>query len=233
MTPMLTVAIIPARAGSRGLPGKHLRALGGSPLIAHTIRAALEARLVDRVVVSTNDPAVARAAASAGAEVPFQRPAALSGPEVPTLPVIVHAVEWLERDGARIDRVVTLQPTSPLRTAAQIDAAVRLLDDPAVDSAVAVAALDLPISVIGWLQDGRFHPAATVSGDHRRQASPSAVRVTGAIYVTARSLLARGRLLGERPAALLLDGGAAIDIDTAKDLVAARRAWRLEGRATP
>src|SRR5512141_515927 len=124
---MLSVAVIPARAGSRGLPGKHLRSLGGVPVIVHTIRAALAARRIDRVIVSTNDEAIAAVARRAGAEVPFLRPDELAGDTTPTLPVIRHAVDWLEARGATIGTVVTLQATSPLRDAAEIDATVALL----------------------------------------------------------------------------------------------------------
>ncbi len=228
---MLSVAIIPARAGSKGLPGKHLRRIGGVPMIVHTIRAALGARRIDRVLVSTNDPAVARVAEAAGAEVPFRRPEALAAHDTPTLPVILHAVEWLEGDGAVLGLVITLQPTSPLRTSAQIDAAVALLDDATVDSAVSVASIGLPISVVGWLEDGAFRLARPASEDQRRQAAAAAARITGGIYVARRSLLAAGRLLGDRPAALLVDEGASIDVDTAADLAAARRAFRAATRA--
>jgi CMP-N,N'-diacetyllegionaminic acid synthase len=225
MQPMSTLAVIPARAGSRGLPKKHLRLIGGEPMIVHTIRAALQARSVDRVIVSTNDEAVARVARRAGAEVPFRRPDALATDHAPTLPVIAHAVGWVEAHGSSVDVVVTLQPTSPLRDAGQIDAALRLLDGPAVRSAASVAELGLPGTVVGMLSGGRFVPSVE-SDDARRQTAPAAARLTGGIYVTRRELLAEGRLLDERPAALVVDAGSAIDVDTAQDLAAARRAWR-------
>jgi CMP-N-acetylneuraminic acid synthetase len=225
MRRVTTVAIIPARGGSRGLPGKHLRRLGGEPLIAHTVRAALEARRVERVLVSTDDRRIATVAERAGAEVPFLRPVALAGDDTPTLAVIRHAVEWLEARGAAVDPVVTLQPTSPLRDAREIDAVIALLDEPAARSAVSVAPLDLPASVVGWLDDGRF-AAAAAAGDPRRQASPPAVRITGGVYVTRRDLLAEGALLDDRPAAYLVDAASAIDIDTAADLWQARRLLR-------
>jgi CMP-N-acetylneuraminic acid synthetase len=223
-----TVAIIPARGGSKGLPGKHLRLLGGQPMIAHTVRAACQARRIERVLVSTDDPAIARAARRAGAEVPFMRPAELAADDTPTHPVVEHAVAWLESQGQRVDLVVTLQPTSPLRGASQIDAAVALLDRSDARSAVSVAALDLPASVVGWLDGDRFLRARD-DRDARRQDSPPAARITGGVYVTRRDLLAEGRMLDERPAALLVDAATAIDVDTAADLAAARRALRAGG----
>jgi CMP-N,N'-diacetyllegionaminic acid synthase len=225
MHPMSTVAIIPARGGSRGLPGKHLRLLGGEPLIVHTIRAASGADRVDRVVVSTDDPSIARVSQRAGAEVPFLRPVALARDETPTQPVVAHAVEWLEARGERVDLVVTLQPTSPLRGSDEIDAAIGLLDDASVDSAVSVAATDLPLSVLGQLQGDRF-VALAPAADARRQAVAQAHRITGGVYVTRRRLLAAGRLLGDRPAALVVPPETAVDVDTADDLAVARRLIR-------
>lgn len=223
---MSTVAIIPARGGSRGLPGKHLRLLGGQPLIAHTVRAALGARRVDRVIVSTDDAAIARAARRAGAEVPFLRPPELARDETPTLPVIQHAVEWLEAAGERVDVVVTLQPTSPLRGAAEIDAVIGLVERGPARSAVSVAPLGLPASVIGRVEEGRFVPALPPGGDVRRQAAAPGARLTGAVYATRRDLLREGRMVEDRPAAHLSAPAAAIDVDSAEDLAEARRAWR-------
>jgi hypothetical protein len=127
-------------------------------------------------------------------------------------------VDWLESHGQRVDVVVTLQPTTPLRPAAEIDAVVSLLDDPALRSAASVAALDAPAKAVGWLAAGRFQPAAGRDG--------TPVRLTGGVYATRRDLLAEGRLLDDCPAAHLTGGAAAIDIDTDADLLAARRAWR-------
>lgn len=197
-------------------------------MIAHTVRAACQARRIERVLVSTDDPAIARAARRAGAEVPFMRPAELAADDTPTHPVVEHAVAWLESQGQRVDLVVTLQPTSPLRGASQIDAAVALLDRSDARSAVSVAALDLPASVVGWLDGDRFLRARD-DRDARRQDSPPAARITGGVYVTRRDLLAEGRMLDERPAALLVDAATAIDVDTAADLAAARRALRAGG----
>ena len=224
----LTLAVIPARAGSRRLPRKNLRLLRGVPLIEHTVRAARSAARVDRVVVSTDSEAIARVAVTAGAEVPFLRPAELATDDAATLPVIRHAVEWFESNEGPVDVVVTLQPTSPLRGAGEIDAAVALLDDPAVDSAVSVAPIGLSASVVGVLEDGRYR--AALGADRRPRDGepvPPAVRVTGAVYVTRRALLREGRLLGDRPAALLTDAATAIDVDTLADL---RRARRLAQR---
>lgn len=182
------------------------------------MRAALEASRIDRVIVSTDDAAIARVARREGAEVPFVRPPELAADEAPTLPVIQHAVAWLESHAEPIEVVVTLQPTTPFRSAAEIDGVLALLDDPALRSAVSVALLDAPAGAVGWLSAGRFQPAGV------RDATP--VRITGGVYATRRDLLAEGMLLDDCPAAHVTGGAAAIDIDSESDLLAARRAWR-------
>lgn len=195
-------------------------------MIAHTVAAALAARLVERVVVSTDSPRIATAARDAGAEVPFLRDAALATDESATIDVVRDAVRRLEADGGPIDEVVTLQVTSPFRTGEHIDAAIAAMRAQHADSAVSVAAIDEPISVLGYLDAGdRFVPLVNMT-DGRRQASPTAVRLTGGIYVTTRPLLAIARLIGERPVALVLSGPEAIDIDSAADLAMARRVSR-------
>lgn len=224
---MPTLAVVPARAGSRGLPGKHLRLVGGEPMVLHTLRTALAARRVDRVVVSTNDPAVAGLAQRHGVEV-IDRPASLATDEAATVSAVRHALRAAEASGERYDTNVTLQPTSPLRTAAQIDAAIAALEAPGVSSVVSVAMLDLPASVVGWLDDGRLRRASGTP-PARRQVSPPAVRISGGIYVTRRSLLERGRLLDAAPAALVVDPASAVDVDDAGDLAEARRQWRRRG----
>lgn len=220
------LAVIPARGGSRGLPGKHLRPLGGVPLIAHTIRAALDARRVDEVLVSSDDRRIRAVAERHGARAPFDRPAELSTDAAPTAPVVEHAVAWAEERGWRVSIVVTLQPTSPLRTAAEVDEAVALMDDPALDSVVSVAPTGFPVSVLGVVAAGRWRSLAPANADARRQAAPEALRLTGGIYVSRRELVRSGRLVGDRVGVLRVGAESAIDIDTADDLRAARLAWR-------
>ena len=220
----MILAVIPARGWSRGLPRKNLRTVGGLPMIAWTVRAALAAHRIDRTIVSTEDEEIASVARRFGAEVPFLRPLDLAGDNTPTLPVIDHAVRELEAAGGVVSAVVTLQPTSPLRGSDLIDEAVDLLASSGARSVVAVTPLAMPISVIGGVADGRFL-LAQAEGDVRRQAAPEAMRITGSIYVTIRGLLAEGRLLDDHPAALVTRGAAALDIDDERGLRAARRAF--------
>jgi CMP-N,N'-diacetyllegionaminic acid synthase len=223
----MILAVIPARGGSRGLPRKNLRRVGGKPMIAHTIEAALASRHVDQVVVSTDDAEIAQVATRYGASVPFVRPAHLARDDTATAPVVEHAVRHVEAAGGQVDVVVTLQPTSPFRDASAIDQAIELRERAAAESAVSVAAVGLPASIVGGLIDDRFRPLPLPPGtDLRRQAAPPSVHLTGAVYVTTRRLLAAGRLFDEQPVALVTSGAAALDVDDLADLQRARRMAR-------
>ena len=223
----MILAVIPARGGSRGLPRKNLLLIGGKPMIAYTIEAALASRRIDQVVVSTDDDEIAEVARRYGGSVPFVRPARLARDDTATPPVVEHAVSHVEAGGGKVDVVVTLQPTSPFRDATAIDQAIELRERAAAESAVTVAAIDMPASIVGGLVDGRFRPLPLPPGtDLRRQAAPPAVRLTGAVYVTTRRLLAAGRLFDDAPVALTTDGAAALDVDDLADLQRARRMAR-------
>lgn len=134
------VAIVPARGGSKSVPRKNLRQLGGIPLLAYSIEAGLRASAVDRVIVSTNDPEIAEVARRYGADVPFLRPSELATDLALDLPVFQHALEWLAaHDDYRPVAVVQLRPTSPFRPPNLVDEAVALLQsDPETDSVRAV-----------------------------------------------------------------------------------------------
>ncbi len=136
---MKTLAVITARGGSKRIPRKNLRELLGKPLIAYTFEAALKSKLLNRVILSSDDDEIINAARKYGVEVPFKRPPELAEDDTPTLDVIVHAVKFLEeREGYFPDIVVTLQPTSPLRTADDIDHALRKHIETGADSVVSV-----------------------------------------------------------------------------------------------
>jgi N-acylneuraminate cytidylyltransferase len=133
------VALVPARAGSKRVPGKNLRELGGHPLLAYTIAAALRSEVFDRVLVSTEDATTADVARRYGAEAPFLRPAEFAGDLSPDIDWVTHAVTQLRSAGVAVDMFAILRPTSPLRTPQTIAGAVRaLLDDEAADSLRAV-----------------------------------------------------------------------------------------------
>jgi CMP-N,N'-diacetyllegionaminic acid synthase len=137
------LALIPARAGSKGLPGKNIRPLNGKPLLAWPIEAALNCDLVDEVVVSTDSEEFAEISRKFGARVPFLRPEHLASDHASSIMVIRHAIDCLEEMGEHFDLLVLLEPTSPLTEAEDIEAAIRKLSAalPTAEALVGVTAM--------------------------------------------------------------------------------------------
>jgi CMP-N-acetylneuraminic acid synthetase len=217
------VAVIPARGGSKGIPRKNLAPLAGRPLIAYTIEAARQARSVDRVLVSTDDREIAEVAQREGAEAPFLRPADLAGDDVPGVDVALHALDWLaEHEGAEPEYVVFLQPTSPLRTAEDIDAAVDRLRGGDADAVVSVTpTAHHPYWAKRVLPDGRLADFLEAGEWQRRprQELPPACVLNGAIYAARRAFLVANRsYYGERTAAYVMPPERSLDVDTPWDL---------------
>ena len=173
---MTVLGVVTARAGSKGIPGKNTRVLGGKPLIAHTIDAARESAVFDRLVLSTDDKLAAAIASARGCEVPFMRPDSLAGDDVPHLPVMQHALTWLrDHDQYTPDWVMILLPTSPLRQPFHIREAIDLAMASGADSVVSVDAN-------GWARlfvDGQ--PIRRRPG--RRQDMPQTWVLNGAVYL--------------------------------------------------
>jgi CMP-N,N'-diacetyllegionaminic acid synthase len=163
---MEVLALIPARGGSKGIPRKNLRLLGGKPLVAHSIEHALAAETISRTIVSTDDAEIAAVAAGAGAEVPFIRPAELARDDSPDLGVFRHALSWLEeQEGYRPELVVHLRPTNPGRRVELIDEAVRALaGDPAADSLRSVSRPDQTPYKMWLIAGGYLEPIVEAEG---------------------------------------------------------------------
>lgn len=217
-----TLAIIPARGGSKGIPLKNIAPLGGKPLIAYTIFAARESRSVERVVVSTDDERIASVARELGAETPFLRPTELALDETPGIDPMVHAAEWLrDFQGYAADYVVLLQPTSPFRTAEDIDAAVRLAVDKKADAVVSVTpAATHPHWTKTLRPDGTLRDYLSNSaGADRRQELPPAFQLNGAIYLVRTEVLFTKRTFyTERTFGYVMPPERSLDIDTPWDL---------------
>lgn len=131
------IAIIPARGGSKGLPGKNIKEMCGKPLIAYTIEVALKSKSIDHVILSTDDEEIATVAKKYGAEVPFMRPAELASDTAMAVDNYIYTIGRLEKEwNTKIDSFVVLQPTSPLRIAEDIDGAVELFNARNADSVV-------------------------------------------------------------------------------------------------
>lgn len=217
---MYIVAIIPARGGSKGLPRKNILPLSGKPLIAHTIAHALAARRVDRTIVSTDDSEIAEIAKRWGADVPFVRPAELATDDATTEVVLQHALEWLESvERKRVDIVVLLEATSPLRRPGLIDDVIAALVASEADSALTV----VRDHGYFWQRDG--DRTIRLDPEYRpRQGRPQRWRETGSVYASRAQIIRRGERLG--PRVELVEQSAVealVDIHTAFDLWFAER----------
>jgi N-acylneuraminate cytidylyltransferase/CMP-N,N'-diacetyllegionaminic acid synthase len=180
------IAIIPARGGSKGLPGKNTKVLSGRPLICHTISVALEAESVSRVIVSTDDNEIARIAKGCGAEVPFMRPKAIAGDNSMVMDTYFFTLDCLEaEENESVDAFVALLPTVPLRLPEDIDGAVDIFLKNNADSVISVTEAPVPIEWYRKIEkDGRlcnYLPEFTAVAN--RQEHDGAYIPNGAVYV--------------------------------------------------
>lgn len=215
---MSVFALIPARGGSKGIPRKNIKLIGGKPLIVWTIEAALRSRLLDAVVVSTDDAEIAEVARKAGAEVPFMRPAALAQDQTPGLDPVLHALNQLPQYQA----VLLLQPTSPLRSTQDIDGCLQLARERAAPSVVSVSEAETHPYWTYRINQGqaleRMVEAAPVA---RRQDLPQAVALNGALYFADATWLRRsGSLVTAETLAYVMTREHSVDLDTPFD-------WKL------
>ncbi len=212
-----TVAVIPARGGSKGIPGKNLRTVGGVPLVARAVRAALAAEFVDFVVVSTDDPQIADISRSWGAEV-VNRPADLSGDLAGSESAVIHALDHLaERGGPEAEVCVMLQCTSPFIAPEDIDGVVRLVCSDTVDSAFTAT----PSHAFLWTESEEGATGVNHDESHRqrRQDRPVELLETGAVYATTtKALRASGHRFSGHIRAHLVPPTRAIEIDEEPDL---------------
>ena len=230
---MRVLGIITARGGSKGIPGKNLKLLGGKPLIHYSIDAANDTPL-ERLILSTEDPKIAEVARSLGCDVPFMRPAELARDETPHLPVIQHAVQWLiDHEAYRAEAVVILQPTSPLRSSADIAAALRMLELSGADSVVSVSEVSAHAHPMRMLHvDESGLAKLFVTGEpvrnriNRRQDLPRAFVMNGAVYAFRPDVLfgASPSLYGDRVVAYPMPIERSISIDGPEDWEAAEHA---------
>lgn len=229
---MKVLGLIPARGGSKGIPRKNLRVIAGRPLIAWTIKAAVEARVLDRIVVSTEDDEIEAVARSLGADIPFTRPDNLASDEAPMLDVVVHVLLELMKASYRPDLVMILQPTAPLRRPQHIRKAIALLGE--ADSVCSVVEIPRELSphyVMRINESGylcHFLPeGATFT---RRQDVPVAYRRDGTVYlVRSSTILEQRSLYGGSCVPLVLESTESLTIDDPADLLEAEK--RLSGES--
>jgi N-acylneuraminate cytidylyltransferase len=213
------LAVIPARGGSKGVPRKNVRPLRGKPLIAWTIEAARHASLIDRLITTTEDPEILAVARQYGCETPFVRPRELAADDTPGMAPIRHALEQLPG----YDYVVVLQPTSPLRTASDIDDAIRTCHGAGADACVSMTCAEAPPQWMYVKKDGVFVEPFLQGAEAnvRRQEMPTVLVLNGAVYVARTPWIEAGHnFLDGKVAVHEMPPERSLDIDTEWD-------WRL------
>jgi N-acylneuraminate cytidylyltransferase len=215
------LGVVPARGGSKGIPGKNIRPLGGYPLIAYAIAAGRSSMRIDRLIVSTDDEQIAAVARKWGAEVPFMRPAELARDDTCDLPVFLHALEWLRsNENCRPRIVVQLRATSPLRPPECVDAAIDLLlADDGADSVRGVTVAGQTPYKMWRIEERRMVPLlrAEMHEPHNmpRQELPRVHWQTGHIEVVrAETILCKNSMTGEQVLPYVIDPRYAVDLDT-------------------
>ncbi len=224
---MLVLGLIPARGGSKGVPGKNVRPIAGRTLLEYAACAARESGVIDRLVLSTDSEDIADAGRRAGIEVPFMRPASLAADDTPMVPVITHALGELAGTGWSPDIIVLLQPTSPLRRPQHIRDAVDALRSSDADSVVTVVEVPRHLSpdYVMRIDAGRLQPflpdGARVT---RRQDARPAYSRDGTVYAFRRATLERsGSIYGDDCRPLLVEAADSLSIDSPDDWSEAER----------
>jgi len=224
---MKVLGLVPARGGSKGLPGKNTRPLHGKTLLAYTAEAAAASGVIDRIVLSTDSEDIAGVGRVSGLEVPFLRPADLAADDTPMLPVIEHAVAALAAGGWTADIIVLLQPTAPLRTPDHIRRSVGVLRETGADSVVSVVELPRHLSpdYLMRVEDGRLVPflpeGARVT---RRQDARVACVRDGTVYTFWRqTLLGQQSIYGRDCRPMVVPASESLTIDGPEDWAEAER----------
>ena len=221
------LALVPARGGSKGIPDKNIRPLAGRTLLEYAARVSVESGVVDRTILSTDSERIAEEGRRVGLEVPFLRPQALAQDDTPMLPVIEHAIDFVVDQGWEPEIIVLLQPTSPLRTAAHIRAAVQELRDSGSDSVVTVVELPRHLSpdYVMRVDEGRLVPFLPegMRITRRQDARPAFVR-DGTVYAFwVKTLRETHSIYGRTCRPLLVPAAESITIDSPDDWQDAER----------
>ncbi|GHE80942.1 acylneuraminate cytidylyltransferase family protein [Thalassotalea profundi] len=212
------LAIIPARAGSKRLPGKNSKQLCGKPLVKWTIEAAQQCESIDEIIVSTDSETIAEIAKDSGIPVPFLRPEEISGDTATAIDVVKHTIDYYQKIGRTFDYVLWLQPTSPLRSSTNIQEAIATLKTKSAEGVISVCECDhSPMWSNTLAQDGSMKNFLSnfVKKNPRSQALPTYYRLNGAIYIAkVEPLLAQETFfLEENLFSYVMSRESSIDID--------------------
>lgn len=216
---MKNIAIIPARSGSKGLVHKNIKMLNGMPLIAYSILAALESRVFDTVMVSTDSEDYADIARQYGAEVPFLRSEQMSGDDVGSWDVVIEVLERYKNKGYLFDTVCLLQPTSPLRTKEDICTAYEFFQKKFADAVTGVCECEHPLKYMMTLNEElSLEEYRKNVMDKPRQMYPNYYRLNGAMFIRKISYLSDEiKILNNREYAFVMDRRKSVDIDSIDD----------------
>ena len=212
------LAIIPARAGSKGLPGKNIKLLQGKPLIAHTIEQALKAKNVSRVIVSTDDGEIARIALKYGAEVPFMRPKSLATDTALSVDNYIYTIKKLQKENnIKIKEFIVLQPTSPLRTSNDIDNAINLFYKKEADSVISYSKENHPITWHKQINNDLSFTNIFEDKLQNRQDIKTTYFPNGAIFIFKFNIISQKKYYTQKSFAYIMPRNRSIDIDTIDD----------------
>lgn len=215
----MILAIIPARGGSKRIPHKNIKLFGGKPMIAWSIQAALDSKVFDEIVVSTDDKEIANIARKYGASVPFDRPEELSGDNIDTIPVVAHTIEWYCQNKKKPDLICCIYPTAPFISYKDIQKGIDVLKETGADYVFSVTSFPYPIQrAIKVLDDQRvemFNPSCYKT---RSQDLEKAYHDAGQFYWgKKKAWLSSIPLLGLQSAPILIPRHRVQDIDTQED----------------
>jgi CMP-N-acetylneuraminic acid synthetase len=217
------LALIPSRAGSKRLPGKNLLRINGQSLLARSIRTARACKLIDRIVVSTEDNRIAREAVRCGASVPFMRPRRLASDQSTTMDVVLNALHMLDKQNQRFDILILLQPTSPLRTQKHIAEALHAFERRHADAVVSVTPAANNYFWTGRLPDTLCMNGFMKYGNAGIGNKQSYFTLNGAIYISRIDVLKRRRSwYSKKTFAYVMDRACSVDIDTQEDFLLAK-----------
>ncbi|MAZ41021.1 acylneuraminate cytidylyltransferase [bacterium] len=220
MSNLRVLGVVTARGGSKGIPRKNVRDLCGRPLICHTIDTANKSKLLSRSIISTDDTEIAEIAKKCGGEVPFMRPKELAQDESTSIEVIQNVIETLKKEGEKYDYVMILQPTSPLRTAEDIDGCIAVAQKTNADSVMSMKeADDFSAKKMKKIVDGKIEPYFEDEGKEssRRQDLEKAYKRNCAIYLTKTNLILKGDLFGNNSQAYIMPEERSVDINQPVD----------------
>jgi len=217
----IILGLIPARGGSKGVPGKNIRLVGKKPLIVHAVECGISCPSIDRLVVSTDSKTIAEIAESAGAEVPFLRPQELAKDSTPMLPVLKHAIEMIEQiSGGIVDLLVLLDPTGPLRTVGDVEAAIQLIREHGCDAVISGHPAHRNPYFNMVMQEGNY-VSLVLEADSaigRRQDAPKVYDLNTVVWVYTRSAVMKiGERIPRRTRLYLVPAERSVDLDSERD----------------